>query len=364
MAFEINKDPTQFAQFVTLIIFTPLGIAVTALRFVGVRRVTRKVGVEDWLAVIATIFFVLTNLAGLMAISILNGRQITQEVIETPSDYARMRKWDISGLYFYFVQVLSVKLSILAFYHRIFGISSTACRIWIYILASAQTILFIAFCIFQGLQCVPFQRYFDLSVPGTCKDEGTVILGGELPNSIIDFAMVILAMIMIRPLHLSFNDKLRITVLFGLGFIVGIIGFVKIAVTYSTSILYAFSMVSLWTGVQMFTALLCCSLPMYNTFLPMAASFWNRLSQHPILEWTSRARSSRTSAKGSGKRSANNSDQSSSQDWENLVDYNGTKGLAGPPAGAYGNSHVLGDISPITHPQVYSKHIQRQFDVI
>jgi hypothetical protein len=66
MAFEINKDSTQFAQFVTLIIFTPLGIAVTALRFVGVRRVTRKVGVEDWLAVIATIFFILTNLAGLM----------------------------------------------------------------------------------------------------------------------------------------------------------------------------------------------------------------------------------------------------------------------------------------------------------
>jgi hypothetical protein len=83
----------------------------------------------------------------------------------------------------------------------------------------------------------------------------------------------------------------------------------------------------------------------------MAASFWNRLSQ-------------RTSGKSSRKRSANTSDQSSSQDWENLVEYNSTKGLAGPPAAAYGNSHVLGDISPITHPQVYSKHIQRQFDVV
>lgn len=66
MAFEIYEDSTQLAQFVTLIVFTPLGIAVTALRFVAVRRVTRKVGVEDWLAVIATIFFILTNLTGLM----------------------------------------------------------------------------------------------------------------------------------------------------------------------------------------------------------------------------------------------------------------------------------------------------------
>lgn len=66
MAFEINKDSTQFAQFVTLIILTPLGIAVTALRFVAVRRVERKAGAEDWLAIIATLFTILTNLSALM----------------------------------------------------------------------------------------------------------------------------------------------------------------------------------------------------------------------------------------------------------------------------------------------------------
>lgn len=66
MTFEIYKDSAQFSQFITLIIFTPLGIVVTALRFVAVRRVARKVGSEDWLALIATIFFILTNLAGLM----------------------------------------------------------------------------------------------------------------------------------------------------------------------------------------------------------------------------------------------------------------------------------------------------------
>nr|A0A2L0P0K0.1 RecName: Full=Wortmanamides biosynthesis cluster protein C [Talaromyces wortmannii]AUY61971.1 TwnC [Talaromyces wortmannii]QBC19711.1 TwmC [Talaromyces wortmannii] len=363
MAFEIPEDSTQLSQFVTLLIFTPLGIVVTALRFVAVRRVTRKVGFEDWLAVIATIFFILTNLAGLMAISILNGRQLTQEVIESPSDYSRMRKWDIAGLFFYFAQTLSVKLSILAFYHRIFGISSTRCRICIYLLAAAQTILFIAFCIFQGFQCIPLQRYFDLSVPGECKDEGTVILGGELPNSLVDFAMVILAMIMIRPLQLSFSDKFRVTVLFGLGFVVGIIGFVKIAVTYSTSELYAFSMIALWTGVQMFTALLCCSLPMYNTFLPIVADFWNRLSHHS-LGWVSRVRSSQSSSKNSRKHGPYDSDQSPGPGWDDLVAYNGTKGLTLPQAPYHGDNHALGNVSPITHPQAYSKQTTRQFDVV
>lgn len=69
MAFKIYEDSTQLAQFATLLVFTPLGIVVTALRFVAVRRVTRKAGVEDWLAVIATIFFILTNLSGLMGTS-------------------------------------------------------------------------------------------------------------------------------------------------------------------------------------------------------------------------------------------------------------------------------------------------------
>jgi hypothetical protein len=66
MAFEINKDSTQFAQFVTLIKLTPLGIVVTALRFVAVRHVERKVGAEDWLAIIATLVTILTYLSALM----------------------------------------------------------------------------------------------------------------------------------------------------------------------------------------------------------------------------------------------------------------------------------------------------------
>jgi hypothetical protein len=66
MAFRIYNNPTQYAQFIVLIIFTPLGIAVTVLRFVATRYGARKPGLEDWMAAIATLFFALTNFAGLM----------------------------------------------------------------------------------------------------------------------------------------------------------------------------------------------------------------------------------------------------------------------------------------------------------
>lgn len=66
MTFNIHNNSTQFAEFIVLILFTPLGIAVTVLRFVATRYGARKPGLEDWLAAGATLFFLLFNLASLM----------------------------------------------------------------------------------------------------------------------------------------------------------------------------------------------------------------------------------------------------------------------------------------------------------
>lgn len=122
----------------------------------------------------------------------------------------------MAGCYFYFAHTLSVKLSVLALYHRIFKIRRD-CRIWIYLLGASQTVLFIIFCVFQAFQCRPLRRYWDLSVEGTCTSEGVVILGGEIPNSLVDFGMVAYAMIMIRPIQLRLGVKLRLQFLFGIG---------------------------------------------------------------------------------------------------------------------------------------------------
>lgn len=124
----------------------------------------------------------------------------------------------MAGLYFYFAHILSVKLSVLALFHRIFGVRR-AYRIWIYILGGFQTILSLVFCVFQALQCRPISKYFDRSVPGTCQDDGLVVISGETPNSLVDFAMVVLAMAMIRPRQLPSATKWRLRVLFGFGIV-------------------------------------------------------------------------------------------------------------------------------------------------
>jgi preprotein translocase subunit Sss1 len=72
MGFAIHDNSTQLAQFCVLIVFTPLGILLTWLRFVANCRSARKPSSEDWLAVVATIFFIGTNLAGLVGEYISN----------------------------------------------------------------------------------------------------------------------------------------------------------------------------------------------------------------------------------------------------------------------------------------------------
>lgn len=122
----------------------------------------------------------------------------------------------MTGVYLYLGHILTVKLSVLALLYRIFGINR-AYRVWIYIIGGFQTMLCIISCVFQGVQCKPFERYFDRSIEGTCKDDGLIVIGGETPNSFVDFAMVILAMVMIRPRKLPSATKWRLRVLYGLG---------------------------------------------------------------------------------------------------------------------------------------------------
>lgn len=66
MGFAIYNNSTQLATFIVLIVFTPLGIILTGLRFFAARRGARELSYEDWLAVVATLFSIGQNIAGVV----------------------------------------------------------------------------------------------------------------------------------------------------------------------------------------------------------------------------------------------------------------------------------------------------------
>jgi drug/metabolite transporter (DMT)-like permease len=57
MALNVFQDPQETAAWVVCIIFTPICILATVLRFVATKRAGRAFGWEDWFALLGLVFF-------------------------------------------------------------------------------------------------------------------------------------------------------------------------------------------------------------------------------------------------------------------------------------------------------------------
>lgn len=152
----------------------------------------------------------------LVAVRVLNGRSLQEEVAQSQRDFTVMRKVDMATLFMYFFHMLFVKFSVLALYRRIFGIRRSYLYT-IYFIAAFQFVFILSLSLLHGLQCRPLARYWDLKVNGTCLPEIYAIAYGSVVDSVIDFAMVVLAMIMIKELQLAKNIKWKLRALFGVG---------------------------------------------------------------------------------------------------------------------------------------------------
>lgn len=108
------------------------------------------------------------------------------------------------------------KLSVCALYLRIFGVMQHY-RKWIYSLAAAQILCYCGLLIMQPLQCRPINKFWQFWVEGKCFPFSWILLAIEIPNSLIDFALVGLAMVMIKGIQLQTKSMWKLRFLFGLG---------------------------------------------------------------------------------------------------------------------------------------------------
>lgn len=178
---------------------------------------------------------------------------------------------------------------------------------------------------------------------------------------------------------------------------VGVIGFIKIALTYSTSELCespptpqtlvkpvdssanpvsysdSFSLIAIWSAVQMVVSLLCCCLPVFNSLLPgHTPHFWSRLTSKLA---SSRQRATAYFMKGSTKESggvANSSEMSGPYDsfeqHSDDVEWSSKDLQVVCPQPSYHNhtkaytfSHYPIQMGPQQEPT--GIHVQRRFDM-
>lgn len=108
------------------------------------------------------------------------------------------------------------KWSICALYYRIFSVKRVF-ALCIQGIAAVQLALYIVLVVIQSLQCRPLNRSWQWWASGSCMPFSTVLVAIEPLNSLLDFALVLLAMAMISSLHIKTEAKWKLRFLFGLG---------------------------------------------------------------------------------------------------------------------------------------------------
>ncbi|KAI8630506.1 hypothetical protein F5Y19DRAFT_48267 [Xylariaceae sp. FL1651] len=210
-------------------LFAVIAVVAVILRFKCRSMVKAKIGIDDWLilaalpiAIADAITVSYTTRAGL-------GRHV--EVVPA-SDLAQ------GGKLFFTVQLLwifssgLVKLSILAFYLRIFSVL-TYVRACAWFLIGITTAWLISMPIAHGLQCIPVEKIWDSTVPGHCLDTVLLYLIGSIVDVVVDFLILLLPIPAIFKLQMPMPKKLSVLIIFIIGGLTCVLSLIRFTGAYS-----------------------------------------------------------------------------------------------------------------------------------
>lgn len=114
------------------------------------------------------------------------------------------------------MQQLFAKLSLLFLYYRIFNVNRSFV-FSIYILGAIQTAWSIATYFAHFLECTPVKKLWEPTLAGHCINSSIFLAAGETPNSLIDFALIGLAVWMVQKLKVDTALKLKLSAIFCIG---------------------------------------------------------------------------------------------------------------------------------------------------
>ena len=112
---------------------------------------------------------------------------------------------------------VTLKLSILFLYIEVFA--SQQFRKAAYATIVFVTLFWVGFFISICVQCRPFRKNWDVTIPGKCVNVSAETIGGAIINMVIDLALVILPTPVIWGLQMSMKKKVGVNALFSLGIV-------------------------------------------------------------------------------------------------------------------------------------------------
>ncbi|KAI0190869.1 hypothetical protein F4808DRAFT_399171 [Astrocystis sublimbata] len=273
---------------------------------VGLRlaaRVSRrmKICLDDWLSVLALLFFILYAITTILAVPYGLGKHIWAT---DPAVAYKVIEIGFFNAIAYLAVNWLIKLSILAFYRRVFTLNITWFRYSVYACFIYITGWFVGTLFGVIFQCAPVdffwnQYNFALSpMPtGSCSaNSSALVIGSSALNSIGDIVILGLPVIMIGQLQLPQSKKVALALVFATGIFAIAAGITRLAESVSVTkkdadSTWITSDIYLWTVIEAGVGLFCSCLPVIGPFFGLirdkaSSYFSNRSSRKTFQSFT------------------------------------------------------------------------------
>ncbi|KAF1977477.1 hypothetical protein BU23DRAFT_453079 [Bimuria novae-zelandiae CBS 107.79] len=271
----------------------PLAVHAVILRFTARRISGAGIWYDDWLActgLVAVGVFISLILLDLPDDSAIRGEPIPESTL-----LANAKTVYVAELFYYISQfnqklipqsfLLQQKSSILAFYWRLFNVTSI--RAPIYLVTCFVVAWFIASFLVTAFQCIPVAALWTpaLKSSAKCVELAPFFFGTSIPNILADLLLLALPMPYVWSLKISLTQKICVMGFFLLG------GFVLVASAIRLRLLLLLDLQGflanwsventvLWSAMENCIGIVCICLPSLRpvvNLLPWASRFGNSL---------------------------------------------------------------------------------------
>ncbi|KAF3915618.1 hypothetical protein ABW21_db0208306 [Orbilia brochopaga] len=219
-----TKHAEMFAW--ELVLLSAAVIAVVLRLYVRIRLVRHAwaIGWDDWGIAIALLFAIGLTTVQLNATQYGYGMHIWDVRHEW---FMPMRKMAFSAQILFIFCTTTTKISILYFYLRL-SVSPNF-RLLVYLGAAFVFATGVSFIFVIVFQCMPISGYWDLTLPQSrCVDESAANIANAVLNSVSDLYVFLLPIKSMLGLRLPLRQRIGIVVLFSLGAVVCIAGWLRI----------------------------------------------------------------------------------------------------------------------------------------
>ena len=117
----------------------------------------------------------------------------------------------------YCICISLIKISILLFYYRLFGVRKQF-KITVFVVLAAVCAWCVAIVLVDLFQCVPVKAAWIRPYPHSkCMDNNASLLGTAITNVVLDFTILVLPLAPIWSLALTMRQKMTLSAIFLLG---------------------------------------------------------------------------------------------------------------------------------------------------